>query len=48
MLPFGTGKVLTDEQVLQVVSYVLSKQGIEARRTRSRSIRTRDASLRRP
>lgn len=27
MLPFGTGKVLADEQVLQVVSYVLSKQG---------------------
>jgi cytochrome c oxidase cbb3-type subunit 3 len=27
MLPFGTGKVLTDDQVLQVVSYVLSKQG---------------------
>jgi cytochrome c oxidase cbb3-type subunit 3 len=27
MLPFGTGQKLTDEQVLQVVSYVLSKQG---------------------
>ncbi len=27
MLPFGTGKVLTDDQVLQVVSYVLSKRG---------------------
>lgn len=27
MLPFGTGKALTDEQVLQVVSYVLSKKG---------------------
>ena len=27
MLPYGTGKVLTDEQVLHVVSYVLSKAG---------------------
>ena len=27
MLPFGTGKALSDEQVLQVVSYVLSKKG---------------------
>ena len=27
MMPFGTGKTLTDEQVLQVASYVLSKQG---------------------
>jgi len=27
MLPFGTGKTLSDEQVLQVVSYVLSKHG---------------------
>ena len=27
MLPFGTGKALTDQQVLQVASYVLSKQG---------------------
>jgi len=27
MLPFGTGQALTDEQVLQVASYVLSKQG---------------------
>jgi cytochrome c oxidase cbb3-type subunit 3 len=27
MLPFGTGKTLTDEQVLQVVSYVLSRKG---------------------
>jgi cytochrome c oxidase cbb3-type subunit 3 len=27
MLPFGTGKTLTDEQLLQVVSYVLSKRG---------------------
>ena len=27
MMPFGTGKVLTDEQVLQVASYVLSKHG---------------------
>ena len=27
MLPYGSGKTLTDEQVLQVVSYVLSKQG---------------------
>jgi cytochrome c oxidase cbb3-type subunit III len=27
MLPFGTGKALTDEQLLQVVSYVLSKHG---------------------
>lgn len=27
MLPFGTGKTLTDEQVLQVASYVLSKHG---------------------
>lgn len=27
MLPFGTGQHLTDEQVLQVVSYVVSKRG---------------------
>jgi cytochrome c oxidase cbb3-type subunit III len=27
MLPFGTGKVLTEDQLLTVVSYVLSKQG---------------------
>ena len=27
MLPFGTGKTLSDDQVLQVVSYVLSKRG---------------------
>lgn len=27
MLPFGTGKTLTDEQVLQVASYVMSKHG---------------------
>jgi cytochrome c oxidase cbb3-type subunit 3 len=27
MLPYGTGKPLTDEQVLQVASYVLSKHG---------------------
>ena len=27
MMPFGTGKTLTDEQVLQVASYILSKQG---------------------
>jgi cytochrome c oxidase cbb3-type subunit III len=27
MMPFGTGKTLTDEQVLQLASYVLSKQG---------------------
>jgi cytochrome c oxidase cbb3-type subunit 3 len=27
MMPFGTGKPLTDEQVLQVASYVLSKHG---------------------
>jgi len=27
MMPFGTGKVLTDQQVLQVASYVLSKHG---------------------
>jgi len=27
MLPFGTGKVLSDEQVLQLVSYVISKRG---------------------
>ena len=27
MLPFGTGKPLTDEQVLQVASYVISKRG---------------------
>jgi len=27
MMPFGTGKTLTDQQVLQVASYVLSKQG---------------------
>ncbi len=27
MLPFGTGQKLTDEQVVQVVSYVISKRG---------------------
>ena len=27
MLPYGVGKTLTDEQVLQVASYVLSKRG---------------------
>ena len=27
MLPFGIGKPLTDEQVLQVASYILSKRG---------------------
>jgi cytochrome c oxidase cbb3-type subunit III len=27
MMPFGTGKALTDQQVLQVASYVLSKHG---------------------
>lgn len=27
MLPFGSGQRLTDEEVLQVVSYVLSKRG---------------------
>lgn len=27
MLPFGTGQKLTDEQVLQVVSFVISKHG---------------------
>ena len=27
MMPFGTGKPLTDEQLLQVASYVISKQG---------------------
>jgi cytochrome c oxidase cbb3-type subunit 3 len=27
MLPYGTGNVLTDEQVLQVASYVLAKRG---------------------
>jgi cytochrome c oxidase cbb3-type subunit 3 len=27
MLPFGTGKTLDDDQLMQVVSYVLSKQG---------------------
>lgn len=27
MLPFGTSKTLTDEQVFEVVSYVLSKKG---------------------
>lgn len=27
MLPYGTGKALNDEQVLQVVSYILSKRG---------------------
>ena len=27
MLPYGTGKPLTEEQVLQVTSYVLSKRG---------------------
>jgi cytochrome c oxidase cbb3-type subunit 3 len=27
MMPFGTGKALTDDQVLEVASYVLSKHG---------------------
>jgi len=27
MLPYGTGKVLTDAQMVQLVSYVLSKKG---------------------
>jgi len=27
MMPFGTGKMLTEQQVLQVASYVLSKHG---------------------
>ena len=27
MLPYGSGQALTDEQLLQVVSYILSKQG---------------------
>jgi cytochrome c oxidase cbb3-type subunit 3 len=27
MMPFGTGKTLTDDQVLEVASYVLSKHG---------------------
>jgi cytochrome c oxidase cbb3-type subunit 3 len=27
MLPFGTGQKLTDDQVVQVVSYVISKRG---------------------
>jgi cytochrome c oxidase cbb3-type subunit 3 len=27
MLPFGSGQALTDEEVLQVVSYVISKRG---------------------
>jgi cytochrome c oxidase cbb3-type subunit 3 len=27
MLPYGTGKVLTDDEVLQVVSYVISRRG---------------------
>lgn len=27
MLPYGSGQTLSDEQLLQVVSYVLSKQG---------------------
>jgi cytochrome c oxidase cbb3-type subunit 3 len=27
MMPFGTGKALTDQQVLQVASYVVSKHG---------------------
>lgn len=27
MMPFGTGKALTDQQVLQVASYVMSKHG---------------------
>ena len=27
MMPYGTGKALTEQQVLQVASYVLSKQG---------------------
>ncbi|HXW06758.1 MAG TPA: cbb3-type cytochrome c oxidase N-terminal domain-containing protein [Vicinamibacterales bacterium] len=29
MLPYGTGNALTDEQLLQVASYVLSKRGTE-------------------
>src|SRR5262249_35717132 len=27
MMPYGTGKTLTDQQVLQVASYVISKHG---------------------
>jgi len=27
MMPFGTGKMLTDQQLLQVASYVVSKRG---------------------
>ena len=27
MLPYGVGKPMTEEQVLQVASYVLSKRG---------------------
>lgn len=30
MLPFGTGKPLTDEQVLLVASYVMARRGAEA------------------
>lgn len=29
MLPFGTGKQLTDQQVLEVASYVISKRGTQ-------------------
>ena len=29
MMPFGIGKPLTDEQVLQLASYVLSKHGTQ-------------------
>jgi cytochrome c oxidase cbb3-type subunit 3 len=29
MLPFGTGKQLTDEQILDVASYVISKRGTQ-------------------
>ena len=40
MLPFGTGKTLTDDQVLQVASYVVSKRGsapVESETGRSRA-----------
>ena len=45
MLPFGIGKPLTDEQVLQVRSYVLSKRGSSPpRRSRRMRSATRRAS----
>ena len=48
MLPFGSGKPLTDEQVLQVASYVLSKRGSAARRAPKPTDPERDKACRYP